>query len=488
MATAPASITLRVDSQTALLAGALGFHLAWTSLVFSSLILPQGLVALAYGISAVVFGISLFALGALKEAPRFLTSPLARTLIALCLSCSSLGIALVFQQSAPLPLPTALGCGVASGALSACFFAAIGNSYAWSAPATAKSASVFAYIASIVVFVVLRIAVPELAPLLAAALPIIALVLLNGAQPPDAPPQRDLNSMPLEPQADGPSAVEKNAALRFVVCVGMIGVVNEAVRTVNGNAVFQAIEQMAVEMEALESVLAICGMLALGFMFTRQNNEVSILRCYRAIVFLTIVTLLFPLTLVDPAAPSSVVFMALHLAIYSCLGCFTWLVATTLCATMPELGVRTLFRAFGLKAIASVVGIVLGQALAGTDLESPVLLTIAGSIVMLLAAYLLVFSEAHLDILAKASQPRGDGPFMEACRRLISEHGLSKREGEIMVMFAKGRNRAYVCEQLVISKSTVSMHRQHIYRKLDIHSQQELIDLIDRTKIELQER
>ncbi|MFR5091378.1 MAG: response regulator transcription factor [Adlercreutzia equolifaciens] len=47
-----------------------------------------------------------------------------------------------------------------------------------------------------------------------------------------------------------------------------------------------------------------------------------------------------------------------------------------------------------------------------------------------------------------------------------------------MIMFAKGRNLAYIQEELFISKSTVSTHRQHIYKKLGIHSQQELLDLV----------
>lgn len=48
-----------------------------------------------------------------------------------------------------------------------------------------------------------------------------------------------------------------------------------------------------------------------------------------------------------------------------------------------------------------------------------------------------------------------------------------------MILFAKGRNLDYIHNSLVISKSTVSMHRQHIYRKLVVHSQQEMIDLIE---------
>ena len=43
---------------------------------------------------------------------------------------------------------------------------------------------------------------------------------------------------------------------------------------------------------------------------------------------------------------------------------------------------------------------------------------------------------------------------------------------------AMGRNLPYVQDQLCLSKSTVSTHRQHIYQKLGIHSQQELINLV----------
>ena len=56
------------------------------------------------------------------------------------------------------------------------------------------------------------------------------------------------------------------------------------------------------------------------------------------------------------------------------------------------------------------------------------------------------------------------------------------RETEIMTLFAKGRNLAYIQEQLCLSKSTVSTHRQHIYQKLGIHSIQEMIDLIQEEK------
>ena len=54
--------------------------------------------------------------------------------------------------------------------------------------------------------------------------------------------------------------------------------------------------------------------------------------------------------------------------------------------------------------------------------------------------------------------------------------GLTEREAEVMMLFARGRDSAFIQGSLNLSKSTVSTHRQHIYEKLDIHSQQELLD------------
>ncbi len=43
---------------------------------------------------------------------------------------------------------------------------------------------------------------------------------------------------------------------------------------------------------------------------------------------------------------------------------------------------------------------------------------------------------------------------------------------------ARGRNRDYIQEALVISKNTVKVHVKHIYQKMDVHSHQELIDMV----------
>lgn len=67
-------------------------------------------------------------------------------------------------------------------------------------------------------------------------------------------------------------------------------------------------------------------------------------------------------------------------------------------------------------------------------------------------------------------------PFKERCQGVADAYGLTDREREVMALFAKGRDSAYIQRELNLSKSTVSTHRQHIYTKLDVHTQQELLD------------
>ncbi len=58
-------------------------------------------------------------------------------------------------------------------------------------------------------------------------------------------------------------------------------------------------------------------------------------------------------------------------------------------------------------------------------------------------------------------------------------YNLSPRETEVMLLIVKGYNAKHVQERLSISDHTVRAHIYNIYRKVDVHSKQELIDLIE---------
>lgn len=68
-------------------------------------------------------------------------------------------------------------------------------------------------------------------------------------------------------------------------------------------------------------------------------------------------------------------------------------------------------------------------------------------------------------------------------KSLASAYGLTDREEDILQLIIRGRDAYGIASQLHISVNTVRSHSKSIYRKLDIHSKQELLDLIERIEV-----
>lgn len=60
--------------------------------------------------------------------------------------------------------------------------------------------------------------------------------------------------------------------------------------------------------------------------------------------------------------------------------------------------------------------------------------------------------------------------------------GLTAREASILSYLAKGRDAKFIAGELVISEGTVRTHTKHIYRKMNVHSKQELIDIVEQNR------
>lgn len=71
-------------------------------------------------------------------------------------------------------------------------------------------------------------------------------------------------------------------------------------------------------------------------------------------------------------------------------------------------------------------------------------------------------------------------PCTETCDKLACTYGLSKREREVLGLLLEGRNVPAIEKILCISENTVKTHKRHIYEKLGVHSQQELLDMADK--------
>lgn len=67
----------------------------------------------------------------------------------------------------------------------------------------------------------------------------------------------------------------------------------------------------------------------------------------------------------------------------------------------------------------------------------------------------------------------------DAATSLARRFRLSPREVEVLFLLAKGRNRSYIAHELAIGDETVKSHVKSLYRKMGLHSQQELIDLVE---------
>ena len=87
---------------------------------------------------------------------------------------------------------------------------------------------------------------------------------------------------------------------------------------------------------------------------------------------------------------------------------------------------------------------------------------------------------------ASAERVRGEGEggiggvdldrALDAAARL---YPLTQRELDIARLLAQGRSKSVIGEKLGLSESTVRTHGRHLYAKLDVHSRQQLIDLLE---------
>ncbi|MBX9035412.1 response regulator transcription factor [Gordonibacter massiliensis (ex Traore et al. 2017)] len=149
--------------------------------------------------------------------------------------------------------------------------------------------------------------------------------------------------------------------------------------------------------------------------------------------------------------------------------------------------------------------IVLGQALgwfAGAFVATEFgkgWLTVAAMILIVLVCIYIPVATVNPDkypIIADAPDPAKDqappegaqGPtpelvieqhYKHKCAEATRTYNLTPREGEILFFLVKGRNARHIADQLYVAERTIKTHTYHIYQKMGIHSQQELIDIVE---------
>lgn len=76
----------------------------------------------------------------------------------------------------------------------------------------------------------------------------------------------------------------------------------------------------------------------------------------------------------------------------------------------------------------------------------------------------------------------GADQLTENCQKVATAYSLTAREAEVLELLARGRNAQVIQDKLVVSYATAKSHVHNIYSKTNVHSQQELIDLVDASK------
>ena len=150
-------------------------------------------------------------------------------------------------------------------------------------------------------------------------------------------------------------------------------------------------------------------------------------------------------------------------------------------ATAVEIAVRdgrTGGGAYTSAAIFRAAGLTLGTATAWIVAALPM----AVQPVFLLAC---AFGAAGVGNLLQSDQTRlpywrffprdQEHELLDRCAAIQEVSALTYREADILYLLAKGLNAAVVADAMSLSPHTVKTHMKHIYARMGVHTQQEII-------------
>ena len=139
-------------------------------------------------------------------------------------------------------------------------------------------------------------------------------------------------------------------------------------------------------------------------------------------------------------------------------------------------------------AVSSLFGYVVVPAVLGAvgfaELESPTLL--AAAVTFALVVVSVVFFARVMGPTSGApvaAAPLGTDPdtcTYDVTSAIFEGFALTEREAEVARLLAEGNSQKKIAELMGVSIGTVQTHVKAVYRKLDIHSKQQLIDLARR--------
>ena len=103
-------------------------------------------------------------------------------------------------------------------------------------------------------------------------------------------------------------------------------------------------------------------------------------------------------------------------------------------------------------------------------------------LVLILASAVIFRDSGFRDAPAMVERPASD--YYEAqCAKFARAYGLTQRQRDVLPLLGRGRTAATIQEKLFISESTAKTHIYNIYQKVGIHTQRELMELLDAVEV-----
>ena len=130
--------------------------------------------------------------------------------------------------------------------------------------------------------------------------------------------------------------------------------------------------------------------------------------------------------------------------------------------------------------VGILIGWIIGLATTAFELDRPTITCLLAVVILVVGFALLPFAQDRENgDSAKAGEAHAEKVTDQRVYALADRYELSPREGEVFGYLARGRNAKAVAKILMISENTAKAHVYHIYQKMDVHSLQELIDLVE---------
>ncbi len=285
------------------------------------------------------------------------------------------------------------------------------------------------------------------------------------------------------PAPDGPALHPPRSFWQFVFTVFLIALVAETV--VYFNSYNEGARLLSMRYTDVAVVVASGLLVAFAAVFPSSYGYTKL---YHLIVFG--VMILLGLLFVFPHGGSW--SLVASLTAYQCFSLLVWCLFSFATYQSRLSALKVFGYGYGLQLLGGVAGYLLGCGLddvLGTREADFLPVYLVATMIVLAIALVVYPPRAMHDMLlaipdddveeGAREEPVVQDAWTLACEALASKGRLTAREREVMMLLARGRGSLYISEHLGVVLSTVYTHTRNLYRKLGVHSREELMQVID---------